>query len=253
MWRSCLSLVIAFASGCHLAFPIEEQGDAGPGETGPKVFSAPGPAASLFGGYPKAFTITLAADTPGTTIYYTTDGSMPDMTSTATQSAVTPVTGITISANTMVRFFGIHEGEQSAVTSEMYSIDATSAQGNAGYLVTNVTLDGTSPVVVVAPGAMLTGRATVQTWVQGSCPACAGQVVFGVDKTDQGCLFDGGPGVYPGVTMTGKTFDVRAPMAPGVHEVRLAHIEQTSCANAMAQRALATRPTLARIGVIIVQ
>jgi hypothetical protein len=100
---------------------------------------------------------------------------------------------------------------------------------------------------------MLTGRASVQTWVQGACPACAGQVVFGVDKTDQGCLYDGGPGVYPGVTMTAKTFDVRAPMAPGVHEVRVAHIEQTSCANAMAQRALATRPTVARIGVIIVR
>jgi hypothetical protein len=250
MLRSCLLLAIAFAGGCHLAFPIEEQADAGSNAAGPKVFSAPGPAAMLFGGYPKAFTITLAADTPGTTIYYTTDGSMPD---TSSQSAVTPVTGITISANTMVRFFGVDDGEQGAVTSEMYSIDAASAQGNAGYLVTNVTLDGTSPVVVAAPGAMLAGRASVQTWVQGACPACAGQVVFGVDKTDQGCLYDGGPGVYPGVTTTAKTFDVRAPMEAGVHEVRLAHIEQTSCANAMAQRALATRPTLARIGVIIVR
>ena len=48
-------------------------------------------------------------------------------------------------------------------------------------------------------------------------------------------------------------FMVKAPMAPGIHEVKLAHIEQTSCAAAMATRALATRPTVARIGVIIVR
>jgi hypothetical protein len=42
-------------------------------------------------------------------------------------------------------------------------------------------------------------------------------------------------------------------MEPGVHEVRLAHIEQTSCAAAMATKALQTRPTLARIGVIVVR
>jgi hypothetical protein len=48
-------------------------------------------------------------------------------------------------------------------------------------------------------------------------------------------------------------FNVRAPMAPGVHEVRIAHIEQTSCAAAMATNALQTRPTLARIGIIVVR
>ena len=249
MWRPCLPLVLALASGCNIVFPIEPYDDGGTG-TLPAVFSSPGPAPAIYGGYPKAFSITLAADKPGTTIYYTTDGSLPDMSS---QSGVTPVAGITISASSMVRYFGIHDGEQNAVATEMFAIDASSAQSNAGYLVTNVTLDGTSPVVVVDPGATLTARASVQTWVQTSCPACAAQVVFGVDEPDQGGVFDGGSGVYPGVTMTGKTFSVKAPMTPGVHEVRLAHIEQTSCAAAMATRALATRPTRARIGVIIVR
>lgn len=250
MWR--LFPLIALASGCHIVFPIEEQtSDAG--QEGPSVFSSPGPAPDIYGGYPKAFSITLASDTPGTTIYYTTDGSMPDMTSTATQSGVTPVTGITISATSMVRYFGVHEDDTSSETTETFSIDANSAQINAGYLVTNVTLDGTSPVIVASPGAMLTARANVQTWVQGNCAACGAQVVYGVDNDEQGCLFDGGPGVYPGVTMNNKSFMVRVPMAAGMHEIRLAHIEQTSCAKAMADRALSTRPTTARIGILVVR
>ncbi len=252
MWRSCLLPLLAVASGCHIVFPIEPQGDAGQG-VAPRVFSSPGPAAMIYGGYPKSFSITLAADEPGTTIYYTTDGSMPEAGSPTTSNATTPVRGITISATSTVRYFGVSSGGPSMPVSEDFAISSTSPQTNAGYLVTNTTLDGTSPVVFAAPGSVLAARANVQVWVQSNCPACAAQVVYGVDDTDQGCLYDGGPGVYPGVTTTGKMFNVRAPMDPGVHEVRLAHIEQTSCAAAMAAKALQTRPTLARIGVIVVR
>ncbi len=252
MWRSCLWPLLAVASGCHILFPIEPPGDAGEGAA-PRVSSSPGPAATIYGGYPKSFSITLAADEPGTTIYYTTDGSMPEEGSPTTSNATTPVRGITISATTTVRYFGVGSEGPSMQVSEDFAISSTSPQINAGYLVTGTTLDGTSPVVVAAPGAVLAARANVQAWVQSDCPACAAQVVYGVGETDQGCLYDGGPGVYPGVTMTGRTFDVRAPMTPGVHEVRIVHIEQTSCAAAMATRALQTRPTLARIGVIVVR
>jgi hypothetical protein len=207
----------------------------------------------IYGGYPKSFSITLAADEPGTTIYYTTDGSVPEAGSPNTSNATTPVRGVTISATATVRYFGVSSGGLSMPASEDFAISSMSPQINAGYLVTNTTLDGTSPVVVAAPGSVLAARANVQAWVQSDCPACAAQVVYGVDDTDQGCLYDGGPGVYPGVTTTGEMFNVRAPMDPGVHEVRLAHIEQTSCAAAMAARALQTRPTLARIGVIVVR
>jgi hypothetical protein len=248
MWRSYLLPLLAVASGCHLLFPIEPEEGAVP-----RVFSSPGPAATLYGGYPKSFPITLAADEPGTTIYYTTDGSMPEEGSPTTRNATTPVLGITISANTTVRYFGVGAGEPSMPVSEAFGISSTSPQTNAGYLVTDTTLDGTSPVVIAAPGAMLAARANVQVWVQTSCSGCTAQVVYGVDDIDQGCLYDGGPGVYPGVTTPGKTFTVRAPMAPGVHEVRIAHIEYLTCAEAMASRALQTRPTLARIGVIVVR
>jgi hypothetical protein len=246
-------LLLVVASGCHIAFPIEPETDAAGVGTPPRVFSSPGPAAMLYGGYPKAFAITLAADEPGTTIYYTTDGSMPDESSTATSSAATPIRGITISATAMVRYFGVSTGGRGDLTTESFAISATTPQTNAGYLVTSVTLDGTSPTVIAAKGATLAARANVQVWVQSDCPACAAQVVYGVDDMDQGCLFDGGPGVYPGMTLTGKMFNVRVPMTVGVHEVRLAHIEQTSCAAAMATKALMTRPTVARIGVIVVR
>ena len=251
MWRSCLLLLVV-ASGCHIVFPIEPETDGGAG-TPPRVYSSPGPAAMIYGGYPKSFAITLAADEPGTTIYYTTDGSMPDEASTTTSSAATPISGITISASTTVRYFGVSSGGEGELTSESFAISATTPQMNAGYLVTNVTLDGTSPTVVAAKGATLAARANVQAWVQFDCPSCRAQVVYGVDNMDQGCLYDEGPGVYPGVTVTGKMFNVRVPMTAGVHEVRLAHIEQTSCAAAMAAKALQTRPTVARIGVIVVR
>jgi hypothetical protein len=249
MWRTCLLLLVV-ASGCHIAFPIEPEADAG--GRPPRVYSSPGPAAMIYGGYPKSFAITLAADEPGTTIYYTTDGSMPDETSTMTNSAVTPIPGITISTTTMVRYFGISTGGRGELTSESFSISATTPQSNAGYLVTNATLDGTSPTVIASKGATLAARANVQAWVQFDCPGCRAQVVYGVDQSDQGCLYDDVPGVYPGVAVNGKMFNVKVPTTSGVHEVRLAHIEQTSCAAAIAAKALSTRPTIARIGVIVV-
>lgn len=252
MWRSCLLLIAM--SGCHVVFPIEPLADADAGTTGapPRVYSSPGPAAMLYGGYPKSFSITLAADEPGTTIYYTTDGTTPEESSATTMRAITPIRGITISATTTVQYFGIGAGGRGTTTSETFTISSTTPQTNAGYLVTNTTLDGTSPTVIATKGAVLAARANVQAWVQSDCPACAAQVVYGVGDQDQGCIYEGGPGVYPGVTTTGKMFNVRVPMTSGVHEVRIVHIEQTSCAAAMATKALQTRPTLARIGVIVV-
>jgi hypothetical protein len=171
---------------------------------------------------------------------------------------MTPVTGIAMSATSMLKYFGSTAGGDSPPVSEAYDVD-TAAQGVAGYHVTNVLLDGASPVIVVSPGQVVSGAtAKVQAWVQGSCPMCAAQVVYGVDEDDQGCLFDSvrddsnGPGVYPGFTRT-ATFKVTAPMMPGVHEVRITHAEQASCAAAMNMNSLITRPDQSRIGVLIVQ
>jgi hypothetical protein len=171
---------------------------------------------------------------------------------------MTPITGIAMSATATLAYFGSTAAGASDPVSDAYDVSAA-AQSVAGYHVTNVLLDGVSPVITVDPGQVVTGAtARVQAWVQGSCPACAAQVVYGVDKTDQGCLFDSarddpsGPGVYPGFTRT-ATFKVTAPMTSGLYEVRITHSEQNSCAEAMAMNALITRPDQSRIGVLIVR
>jgi hypothetical protein len=244
-------LVALLASGCEIAFPIEPvKPDAAiDPTTPPRVYASPGAAPMIWGGFPHSFSITLAADLPGTNIYYTLDGTTPDTSST---SSVTPIKGITISATTTVKYFGVHGTGTSAVASDTLTFDTASSMSNAGFLVTGLTLDGNSPVVIATAGSSLTAKANVQTWVQAGCSACAAQVVYGVDTDDQGCLFDGGPGLYPGTTTNGKSFTIKVPSTSGVHEVKLAHIEQTSCAAAMNANSLATRPTVSRIGVIIV-
>jgi chitobiase/beta-hexosaminidase-like protein len=244
--------VIALA-GCDVVFGFD---DIQPG-TPPSVFSSPGPRRDSMGyDFVKTVTVTLAADDPTTEIYFTTDGTAPTL---ASQHAPTPVTGIDVAATSTLAYFGATAaGAQSDPDSDKYFVDATK-KTVAGYHVTDVKLDGMSPVVVVSPGQVLAGAtARAQAWVQGSCAVCSAQIVYGVDDTDQGCLFDTvrddptGPGVFPGFTHT-VTFKVTAPTTPGVHIVRITHSEQNSCAQAMAMNSLVTRPDLSRIGVLIVQ
>jgi hypothetical protein len=256
MRRLCLLPVLAFASACHIAFPIDPyDGDAALG-TPPQAYSSPSPTPTLWGGAPKSFSITLAADQPGATIFYTTDGTPPDVNSTTTMSSATPIRGITISANTTVQYFAMQSnGARGMTKAEDYKIDMMSATSNAGYLVTGVTLDGTSPVVIAAPGATLAAKASVQTWVQTGAGSNSAQVVYGVEDDDQGCLFDGQSGTYPGNSVASKAFNVKAPMTPGVYDVNIVHIEELSCATAIMKGAIkARRPyTLSRIGVIVVR
>ncbi|HEY5925244.1 MAG TPA: hypothetical protein VIV11_26355, partial [Kofleriaceae bacterium] len=87
---------------------------------------------------------------------------------------------------------------------------------------------------------------------------CTAEIVYGVGEVAQGCLYLGTPDTYPGVTTLGKTFNVKVPSTRGVHEVRIAHIEELTCDMALAKDPLAAmmppgRPTQARIGVIIVR
>ncbi len=250
-------IAVLLLGGCNYVFGFDDitpTPDAAP--PAPNVFSSPGPRRHSMGyDFAKAVTVTLAADDPTTIIYHTADGSMPTESSA---HAMTPVTGLSVSATANLAYFGSAAGVDSTPISDSYHV-ATSAQTVAGYHVTGILLDGMSPVVTVRPGQVLSAAtAKVQVWVQGSCPACAAQIVYGVDNDDQGCLFDSGrddptgPGIYPGFSRN-ATFRITAPMTPGIHEVRITHAEQTSCAMAMAMHSLTTRPDLSRIGVLIVQ
>ena len=250
-------VVIALcAAGCNVVFGFDDIHPIDASVPLPEVFSSPGPRLHAMGyDFGEAVTVTLAADDPATVIYYTTDGTPP---SASSKHGTTPVTGIAMASTTTLTYFGSNAGGDSALGSDAYDI-TTAAQSVAGYYVTSVLLDGKSPVVVVSPGQVLAvATAKVQAWVQDSCPACAAQIVYGVDTTDQGCLFDSvrddssGPGVYPGFTRN-ATFKVTAPTTPGVHQVRITHSEQTTCADAMAMDSLVTRPDQSRIGVLIVQ
>ncbi|HEY1546677.1 MAG TPA: chitobiase/beta-hexosaminidase C-terminal domain-containing protein [Kofleriaceae bacterium] len=253
--RAALAIVLV-ATGCNVVFGFDDIHPVDAGAPAPNVFSSPGPRLHAMGyDFGEAVTVTLAADEPGTVIYYTTDGSTP---SPSSKHGTTPVTGIAMSSTTTLTYFGSDGGSDSAPVADLYDV-TTAAQDVAGYYVTSVLLDGMSPVVVVKPGQVLSSAtAKVQAWVQASCPACAAQIVYGVDTTDQGCIFDSvrddssGPGVYPGFTHT-ATFKLTAPMTPGVHQVRITHSEQTTCAAAMAMSSLVTRPDQSRIGVLIVE
>jgi hypothetical protein len=250
--RSALVPLLVATAGCNVLFGFD---DIQPNDP-PSVFSSPGPRIHAMDyDFVKPVSVTLAADDPTTEIYFTTDGTAPTLDS---EHATTPITGIMVTATSTLAYFGSAPGGQSDPASDKYFVDSTK-QSVAGYHVTDVLLDGISPVVVVSPGQVLTGAtARVQAWVQGSCPACAAQIVYGVDDTDQGCLFDTvrddatGPGPFPGFTRT-ATFKVTAPTTPGLHVVRITHSEQNSCSAAMAMNALVTRPDQSRIGVLIVQ
>jgi len=251
------AILVLLLGGCNIVFGFDDihpTPDAPPPP--PNVFSSPGPRRHSMGyDFAKAVSVTIAADDPTTMIFHTTDGTMP---TEASPHAMTPTPAISISATETLEYFGSADGAASTATSEKYYV-ATAAQSVAGYHVTGILLDGMSPVVTVHPGQILTmATAKAQVWVQGVCPMCAAQIVYGVDDDDQGCLFDSGrddptgPGIYPGFTRN-ATFRVTAPTTPGIHEVRVTHAEQTSCAMAMAMHSLQTRPDLSRIGVLIVQ
>jgi hypothetical protein len=223
-------------------------GDLAPAQV-PKTFGSSGIAPVFWNNnYARAFRLTLASDLSGSRIYYTTDGSAPTLSS---PNGLTPVTGIQILQSTTVRYFTTLGQALEAEHSDAYGI-STALQTSAGYTNEDTTLDGTTPTLITTPGQVLSGaRTTFNVWVQASCPLCAVQLVYGVDATEQGCLYDNSPGIYPGVTGT-VTFTVTAPTTPGYHEVRVAHIEQTTCAAAIAAKALTTRPTIARIAVLYV-
>jgi Chitobiase/beta-hexosaminidase C-terminal domain len=255
--RAASLLAALCAAGCNIVFGFDDIHPVDASVPPPTVYSSPGPRLHAMGyDFAEAVSVTLAADDPTTVIYYTTDGTPPSL---ASKHGTTPVTGIAMSSSsTTLTYFGSAAGGDSAFGSDAYDI-ATAAQSVAGYYVSSVLLDGKSPVVVVNAGQVLSAAtAKVQAWVQSSCPDCAAQIVYGVDTTDQGCLFDSvrdapsGPGVYPGFTRN-ATFKVTAPMTPGVHQVRITHSEQTTCAAAMAMDSLVTRPDQSRIGVLIVQ
>ena len=143
------------------------------------------------------------------------------------------------------------DGAKEATQTFGVVIDAT-LQPKYGYVVDDLTLDGKSPVVVVSPGAKLSGGAKYQAWVSTGCPMCRQQIVYGIASTPAGCLYDYSPGTWPGVSGSG-TIDLTAPSTAGTYIVRVAFALQLSCSDALTKaNPLGVEPTT-EVGVIVVK
>jgi hypothetical protein len=204
------------------------------------------------GNYATNYRVTLAADDPAAMIYYTTDGAAPSM---ASLHALSPA--IDVAATTRLRWFAAGAAGPETAHDDTYGVDAAN-QSKAGFVVYDANLDGQGPVATLAGGGTVTAQASFRLWYQsGGCSGgtfpCAAQLVYGVDKVDQGCLFDGGANNFAGSATQTKSFTVTVPATPGVHEVQVAQIEDLSCAMAMTAMTLKNRPNLVRIGILIVK
>jgi hypothetical protein len=202
------------------------------------------------GNYATSYRVTLAADDPAALIYYTTDGTAPSLSS---PHATMPV--IDVGMTTQLRWLAANAGGLEPPHDDVYGVDAAN-QPKAGFVAYDVSLDGQGPVATAS--GTINAQATFRFWYQSSgCSGgtfpCAAQLVYGVDKVDQGCLFDGGANNFAGSAIQTKSFTVTVPTAPGVHEVQVAQIEDLSCSMAMAAMTLQNRPNLVRIGIIIVK
>jgi Chitobiase/beta-hexosaminidase C-terminal domain len=228
----------------------------------PHGFASPGTAptdATLGwnGSYATSYHVALGADQPGALLYYTTDGSTPSLTST---HGAAPLGPIAIASTTRLRWFAASAAGMESPHDDSYGVDA-SLQTKAGFVIYDVSVDTQGPVAVVSAGGTLAASATFRFWYQstgcsGGTFPCAAELVYGVDKVDQGCLFDehdGGANNFAASSVTTKSFNVTIPATPGEHDVQVAQIEDLTCAQAMSAMALATRPNLVRIAVVLVR
>jgi hypothetical protein len=240
---SCIASVCTLPGGADAAAPA------------PNVTAAPGPApllSSMFqwcNAYPVDVPLELAADDPSATIYYTTDGSVP---TTSSPHGSSPLAVVPTATSYTVSYFAATAGATSAIASDSYQV-ATSCQSTWGFVVSNVKLGAGKTVIVDAmPGEMIAASATVQVWSNG-CVGCGVQLVYGIDPTHQGCVYDAAGAAYPGTTQP-ASFTVVAPTTPGTYDVLVRLVFDTDCTMARNDAASGTwAPRKERIGVVVVK
>lgn len=210
-----------------------------------KSYLAPGDYA--FGtAWARGITWSIGSESPST-IRYTLDGSAPGPTSPSKPSPAEVLIGAT---GTTLKWYADNGAKEPTVHSFVANILA-SGQGAYGFIPEKTNLLSKGPVVVVAPGASLTGTVNYTTWVSSGCPACGQQLVYGIGTTSAGCVYHGSPGVYPGASGTG-VISVKAPSTAGTYTLNMTYTLQLSCAAGMATNPLGVRPT-AGIATIVVK
>jgi hypothetical protein len=193
----------------------------------------------------RGITWTIGSET-ASTIRYTLDGTTPGPTSASKPS---PADLFIATSGTVIKWYS-DNGAKEGVQSFTANID-TAGRTLYGFIVEKTNLGGKGPTIVVSPGATVTGTTTYAAWNSSGCPMCRYQLVYGIESTSAGCLYDYSPGAYPGATGS-ASISVKAPTVAGIYPLNVSYTLQTSCANGMATNPLGVRPT-ARIGTIVVR
>lgn len=193
----------------------------------------------------RGITWTIGAESAAT-IRYTTDGSTPGPTSPSKPS---PAEIFLATSGTTLKWYA-DNGAKEPVQSFTANI-ATSGQSSYGFILEKTNLGGKGPVIVVSPGATISGTTAYQAWVSSGCPACGLQLVYGIGTTSAGCIYHGSPNVWPGASGTGS-LSVKAPSTAGTYTLNMTYTLQLSCADGMATNPLGVRPT-AGIATIVVK
>jgi hypothetical protein len=188
----------------------------------------------------KAPDLTFASLT-ASQIYYTTDTSVPTLSSA---HAPSPLTLLGVANNTTIKWFSFN-GSQESVQSYVVTI-TTPSSTDQGYLFEHTDLDGHGPTETVSANATITVNCDLQVW---GSTGVSGQVVYAIDTSATGCAFDGALSPFPGVSGH-KTFTLTAPSSAGTYNIRVSDYAQANCSAAMGFALTTSHPV---IGKIIVQ
>jgi len=194
----------------------------------------------------RGITWTIGSEAPAT-IRYTLDGSAPGPTSA---SKASPADLFVATSGTVIKWYADNGAKEPTVHSFTANI-LTSGQSSYGFLLEKTNLGGKGPVIVVSPGATVTGSTSFTAWTSSGCPACGLQLVYGIGTTSAGCVYHGSPNVWPGASGTGS-ISVKAPSTAGTYSLNMTYTLQLSCADGMATNPLGVRPT-AGIATIVVR
>ena len=96
----------------------------------------------------------------------------------------------------------------------------------------NVSLNGGGTSLNVCPGDEFELELDFSVWNRSTCPGCIAQIVIGIGDTAVDCVYDGVPGVFPGVSGP-TTMTLTAPTTPGTYPIRWENFLEFGCANAL--------------------
>lgn len=111
--------------------------------------------------------------------------------------------------------------------------------------VRNVDIDGQGTRAVVVAGDIFGVDLDYELWNESSCPGCISQIVIGAGNIPLYCVYDGIPGIEPGVS--GSAADLLETYYPGTFELTWAFDIQYTCADALANFLNRTRRVLGTV------